>query len=102
MASRTIFIANGDREHLVREVHVDFAWSPGFAPVQKKKNITALHNAARNRGMTPLLEVSTKSDSEIGWRLSAFNLKLDTPIGAVSVEAAYQGSKIFTRGGPFT
>lgn len=52
--------------------------------------------------MYPLLEVSTKSEEEIGRRLSAFNLKVETSIGKISVEAAYQGSKVFQYGGPYT
>lgn len=102
MAKRPIFIAVGEPDHLVREMSVEFAWNPGFAPVQKKKNVAALHEAAKARGMSPLLEVSTKSEEELGRRLSAFNLKIETDIGKISVEAAYQGSKVFRNGGPYT
>lgn len=102
MASRPIFTAVGDPRHLVEEVPVDFSWSPGFAPVQKKKNVAAMHEAARSKGLFPLLEVSTKSEERLGQRLSAFNLKIETDIGAISIEAAYQGSKVFKNGGPYT
>ncbi len=102
MASRPVFIAVGHPDHLVREVPVSFAWNPGFAPIQKKKNVAAMHEAARSNGLAPLLEVSTKSDEKIGQRLSAFNLKIETSIGRISVESAYQGSKVFERGGPYT
>jgi len=102
MASRPIFTALGDPMHLVKEVPVEFAWNPGFAPVQKKKNVAAMHEAARNKGIFPLLEVSTKSEEKIGQRLSAFNLKIETDVGAISIEAAYQGSKVFRNGGPYT
>jgi len=101
MASRPIFTALGDPSHLVREVPVSFAWNPGFSPTQKKKNVAALHEAARAMGLFPLLEVSTKSDEAIGQRLSAFNLKIPTKIGEITIEAAYQGSKVFTNGGPY-
>ena len=102
MASRPVFTALGDPSHLVREIPVQFAWNPGFAPVQKKKNIVAMHEAAKSRGLTPLLEVSTKSEEKLGQRLSAFNLKIQTEIGEISIESAYQGSKVFKAGGPFT
>lgn len=102
MASRPVFVAVGDREHLVREVPVNFAWNPGFAPVQKKKNIDAMHESARVKGLSPLLEVSTKSDEKLGQRLSAFNLRIETPAGKISIESAYQGSKVFEKGGPYT
>jgi hypothetical protein len=102
MANRPIFVAAGDPLHLVRELSADFSWNPGFAPVQKRKNVVALHEAAKKKGLYPLLEVSTKSDEKIGQRLSAFNLKIATEIGEISVESAYQGSKIFRDGGPYT
>lgn len=102
MAKRPIFIPLGKTEHLVEEEQVEFKWSSGFSPVQKKKNIAAMHDAAEKKGLFPLLEISTKSEKLIGQRLSAFNLKIDTDIGEISVEAAYQGSKVFEKGGPFT
>ncbi len=102
MAKRPIFMPIGKHEHLVEEVQVEFKWNPGFAPVQKKKNIEAMHEAAGKKGLFPLLEISTKSEEAIGQRLSAFNLKIDTDIGEISIEAAFQGSKVFEGGGPFT
>ena len=101
MASRPVFIAQGDPSHLVSEIPVDFHWSPGFAPVQKKKNVVALHEAAAIKGLQPLLEVSTKSELKIGQHLSAFNLKIKTKLGEISIESAYQGSKVFENGGPY-
>jgi hypothetical protein len=103
MAERPIFIPSCDGLRLVREIMVAFTWHPGFAPVQKKKNITALHAAAKIRGHDPLLEISTKSDSKLGQRLSAFNLKVTLCEGReIPLESAFQGSKIFEHGGPYT
>jgi hypothetical protein len=102
MAKRPIFIPVEKEDHLVDEVQVEFKWNPGFAPVQKKKNIIAMHEAAEKKGLSPLLEISTKSEEQIGQRLSAFNLKIDTNIGEISIEVAFQGSKVFEKGGPFT
>lgn len=102
MASRPVFTAMGNPAHLVKEVPVDFSWNPGFAPVQKKKNISAMHEAARRKGLSPLLEVSTKSEEKLGQRLSAFNLRIKTEVGEISIESAYQGSKVFKAGGPYT
>jgi len=102
MAKRPIFVPIGRAEHLVDEVQVDFQWNSGFAPVQKKKNIVGLHDAAEKKGLFPLLEVSTKSEELLGQRLSAFSLKIETEIGQISIEAAFQGSKVFENGGPFT
>lgn len=102
MASRPVFTATGKPSHLVEEHSVSFAWNPGFAPVQKRKNVSALHSAAQRMGLFPLLEVSTKSEEKLGQRLSAFSLKIGTEIGDISIESAYQGSKVFKAGGPYT
>ena len=81
---------------------MDFVWVPGMAPSQKKKNVQALHASAAHIGLEPLLEISSKSDIELGIRLSAFNLKTRLPDGRlVPLEAAFQGSKVFERGGPY-
>ena len=101
MARRPVFVPLNKHDHLVNEVDIEFFWSPGFAPVQKKKNIIALHEAAKENGLYPLLEVSTKSDELLGQRLSAFSLKIETDDGALSIEAAFQGSKVFETGGPY-
>ena len=102
MVKRPVFIPIGKPEHLVDEVQVGFAWHPGFATIQKKKNVAALHASAAKKGMVPLLEVSTKSEEMLGQQFSAFNLKIETDIGEISLEAAYQGSKVFEKGGPYT
>ena len=102
MTKRPVFIPLGTPEHLVEEVQVGFQWNPGFAPIQKKKNVAALHASAAKKGLFPLLEVSTKSEETLGQQFSAFNLKIETDIGKISLEAAYQGSKVFEKGGPYT
>ena len=48
------------------------------------------------------LEVSTKSDEKIGRHLSAFNLKVPERNGEIPLECAFQGSKVFDGGGPYT
>jgi hypothetical protein len=102
MAKRPVFIPAPGRDRLVDKVEIEFVWNPGFAPVQKKKNIVSLHENARKEGLHPLLEVSTKADDPLGQRLSAFNLKIETQDGPISLEAAFQGSKVFEEGGPYT
>jgi hypothetical protein len=73
-----------------------------MAPSQKRKNVHALHVAASNRGLTHLLEVSSKSEREIGRRLSAFHQKVRLSDGrAIPLECAFQGSKVFRDGGPY-
>lgn len=102
MADRPIFIPDTDGKRLVKEISISFVWNPGLAPVQKKKNVAALHAAAAQKGIKPILECSTKSDVLLGVRLSAFNLKVSTDsFGDIPLECAFQGSKVFQNGGPY-
>jgi len=103
MAERPIFVPSPDTPELVKEIFFQLEWNPGFAPIQKEKNIAALHASAGERGFSPLLEVSTKSGSPLGRHLSAFNLKVRTwEFEEIPMECAFQGSKVFERGGPYT
>ena len=101
MAERPIFVPVESGPNFVREISLEIPWASGFAPVQKKKNIKALHEAAAKKGFAPLLEVSTKSDVVAGKHLSAFHLKIESKTGPIPLESAYQGSKVFERGGPY-
>jgi hypothetical protein len=103
MAERPVFVPLPAEPGLVREIPLRVTWSPGFAPLQKKKNIIALHEAAARAGYSPLLEVSTKSDEKVGRHLSAFHLRVKTrDVGEIPLECAFQGSKVFETGGPYT
>ena len=103
MAERPVFIPSPDESGFVEVRSFDFAWSPGLAVSRKKKNILALHQAAARSGCSPLLEISTKSDDDLGRQLSAFNLKVQTQqFGPIPLECAFQGGKVFQRGGPHT
>lgn len=102
MATRPVFIPNLEEGPLVREVDTEFEWHPGFAVSQKRKNIRGLHAAAAEKGICPILEISTKSEKKLGRELSAFNLKVVVnKTHEMTVESAYQGSKVFEKGGPF-
>ena len=96
MATRPVFIPNLiSDELLVTEKQIEFNWAPGFARVQKEKNVSSLHKAALESGLKNLLEVSTKSKDTIGKELSAFNLKLPFMNTYTEVESIYQGSKVY-------
>lgn len=102
MATRPVFAPNSGSGPLVRRIDVSLTWNGGFALVQSRKNIAALHEGAGRRGVSPVLEISSKSEHRLGVRLSAFNLLLDHPqLGKLPVEAAFQGSKVFEDGGPY-
>lgn len=96
MAQRPTFIPTHDGDRLVREESVSFTWHPGFALTQAQKSIRSLHDAARKYVDGPILEISTKSPDELGVALSAFNLTFRDREGhQLTVEAAFQGSKVF-------
>lgn len=103
MAERPVFIPAPESDELVREVFLMLTWHPGFAPSQKEKNIEGLHDAASRRGIAPLLEISSKSKSERGRHMSAFHMTVPTKeYGRIKLELAFQGSKVFEHGGPYT
>jgi hypothetical protein len=103
MAERPIFVPAPESPELVNELFLSMKWHPGFAQSQKEKNIEALHEAAAQRGIAPLLEISSKSKSERGRHMSAFHMAVPTKNhGRIKLELAFQGSKVFERGGPFT
>ena len=66
------------------------------------KRVEAADSTYQEIESLSLLECSTASASQLGRQLSAFNLRFTTPKGrTISVECAYQGSKVFEHGGPF-
>lgn len=102
MAKRPIFTPDFSGFPYVDAVYIEFKWYPGFAKSQIQKTIASLHNAAEEQNIVPILEISGKSQSPLGVSLSAFNLPLKLPNGRImSVECAYQGSKVFENGGPY-
>lgn len=102
MAKRPVFIPLRSGSKLVDEVPISFYWHAGMAPIQKKKNVVELHEAASKVGLSNLLEISSKSDREIGRKLSAFYQVISFNGHNVPLECIYQGSKVFENGGPFT
>jgi hypothetical protein len=104
MAQRPVYQPVSTGELLVSTRQVEFVWTPGQAPVQKQKNVVALHLAAQDQlGIRQPLEISSKSTLSLGVAASAFNLIITTPQQRrFSVEAAFQSSKVFERGGPYT
>ena len=102
MAKRPIFIPSYSHYPYTKEIIIDFEWYPGFAKTQAQKSIQSLHNEAKKRGISPILEISSKSLDSLGVSLSAFNLTLTVENLTMSVECAFQGSKVFKNGGPYT
>ncbi|BBE31760.1 hypothetical protein OSSY52_19010 [Tepiditoga spiralis] len=96
MAKRLIFIV-----YPLEKKEVEFEWNPGFSIVQKRKNIESLHKNAKKIGINKILEISSKSESQLGIQLSAFNLKIRTSKGRFHLENIFQSSKVFENGGPY-
>ncbi|MER9445864.1 hypothetical protein NKI79_32085 [Mesorhizobium sp. M0340] len=101
MATRPVFIPVRNGAQLFEVRNFEFLWHPGFAESQKRKNVRGLHLAASNAGLGRVLEISTKSEEELGRRLSAFSLKYRLGDKDIPMESLYQGSKVFTKGGPY-
>ena len=85
----------------VKTEDVDFQFFNGFSKKQKMRSIQSLHDAflVKNPGIR-LLEISSKSTVPLGIKLSAFNLQIVLPKSgkSVSVESAFQSSKVFEDG----
>ncbi|CAA6809513.1 MAG: Unknown protein [uncultured Sulfurovum sp.] len=95
MAKRPIFITSKNKPFF-EEKTIDFQFFNGFSLTQKAKSIISLHQSAKTLGIEKVLEVSSKSDSKMGWALSAFNLLIDfNGDKKISLECAFQGSKVF-------
>lgn len=103
MATRPIFIPNNTENPGAEEKLLEFKWHSGLAKSQKQKSVAELHNAAKKIGFKNVLEISSKSELELGVSLSAFNLIIETKKNKniFTVEAAFQGSKVFSKGGPY-
>lgn len=102
MADRPIFIPNARGTALISEVPITFRWHPGMSKTQRQRNVRELHAAAAIRGVHEVLEVSSMSDSDFGRSLSAMNLTIGFGPDQTVLESAYQSSKVFSRGGPFS
>lgn len=101
MAERPVFLPASSAP-FVREQVVSFKWHAGLSRVQAQRSIAELHASAQAAGVGPLLEISSKGTEPLGIGLSAFNLKFMAPDGTrLSVESAYQGSKVFGKGEHF-
>ena len=98
MANRPVFLTSDNSDELYKEIEIEFKYFNGFSITQKAKSIKSLHHSAKELGVETILEVSTKSDSELGWALSAFNLLVNFDGDkSISLECAFQGSKVFEK-----
>lgn len=103
MATRPYFISTNDNKFFKEET-CEFEYFTGFAISQKQKSITSLHGEILKKyPASTILEVSRKSENNLGTQLSAFNLTLKSKKDnkRYPVENIFQSSKVFERGGPY-
>lgn len=102
MALRPVFVAI-DEYPYVKEKMIDFEWHKGIAASQKQKSIVSLHKAAKEQfSHLEILEISTKSEQNLGVQLSAFNLTVEVKNGQkLPLENIFHASKVFENGGPY-
>lgn len=102
MAKRPIFITTYDK-CFFQKVDIEFDFFSGFSLKQQQRSIRSLHDSFNKiHPVKNVLEISTKSENELGVSLSAFNLLIKTKSGKeFSVESAFQASKVFEKGGPY-
>lgn len=102
MAEKKVFFTSDEK--YFEEKNITYEYFSGFAVSQKQKSINSLHNAIKNMyGEEKILEISTKSQSELGVKLSAFNLKFyhEEIKEERWIENVFQSSKVFESGGPY-
>ena len=96
MAQKICFFS--DLINFYIEKIIDFEYIKGMAFSQKQKNVKSFHlSIAEKFPGKRILEISTKSDNDLGISLSAFNLKLN----GKSIESIYQSAKVFENGEHF-
>ena len=102
MATRPIYQAD-TKSPFYRTRNIDFQYYSGFSVAQKQRTINSLHEAYHLAyPHSDVLEISSKSPLAIGVSLSAFNLQINRNDRSFSVECAFQSSKVFENGGPYT
>jgi hypothetical protein len=74
----------------------EFKWEPGMSTSQRRKSCKNLHEVIKEKTGSLPLDISSASTTELGVKLSAFNLIWR----GHSIECWYQGSKVYSIAGP--
>ena len=100
MAIRPVYSIAENMPYVSAE-NIEFTYFPGFSIEQKRKSISSLHMAFSNiHSDARILEVSSKSETTLGRKLSAFNLTFHYSENQIcTVESAFQSSKAFEKAG---
>lgn len=103
MSTRPVYMPKLTRPYYRME-NYEFDWNSGQSAAQKTKNSMILRDLWKEKHPNEtILEVSTKSDLDIGKALSPFNLSMRLPSlrKYFPVENIFQASKAFRHGGPY-
>lgn len=91
-----------DDKNDVRKTDIEFKWNPGMNIEVYRRNIHSLHSSFLHEfPKYRLLEISTKSETQLGREASAFNLKYKANNRKYFIECIFQGSKVFGNKGPY-
>lgn len=102
MAVRKIFVPETRSDTYVKTYEVQFNWNVGNSLENIQSMVQRMHMAASyEHGLKNLCEISGASVSPTERSLSAFQLPIKIKNKVTTVECAYQGSKVFERGGPY-
>lgn len=96
MAKRPIYVSTDSIDNPYIETDIEFNWIPGNTYNQKCKRRDSLINEIKKYfDINMHLEISTKSNNNLGKNLSALNLKLNNNGLILPVEKFYQDGKIY-------
>lgn len=100
MANRPYFQLGDGKKTFYIENSCEFKFYSGFALEQKQKSVKSFHNEILKKyPNSKILEVSRRSENELGVSLSAFNLLFLNKDGQnYPVECVFQSSKVFENG----
>lgn len=100
MANRPYFLVGDGKTKFYTEKTCDFKFYTGFALSQKQKSIKSFHEEIlKIYPNAKILEVSRRSENDLGISLSAFNLKYkNIDNKEYPVESVFQSSKVFSNG----
>lgn len=103
MANRPYFLTGNSKTNFYIEKSCEFKFYTGFALSQKQKTIKSFHEEIlKTYPNAKILEVSRRSENDLGVLLSAFNLKYKhVDNKEYPVECVFQSSKVFANGNQY-
>ncbi len=103
MATKPVFMVSTENTKHFCIVNTVFEFVGFFSPSKTQQSIESLHNSfLRLNPSKKVLEVSNRSNSPLGHKLSAHKLKLSTKNKNVfALDSIYYASKVFKNGGPY-